>query len=97
MSEIGYFTTGHRMTEEELAAVKGRSWEECVESCPVSIPDFTPAFPNFISDSHFPLPFESRPSRIIAIHDQVHLTSPSLSLVTSGKSELKNPTPPETY
>jgi hypothetical protein len=24
----GYFTTGHRMTEEELAAVKGRSWEE---------------------------------------------------------------------
>ncbi|KAF8865753.1 GTP cyclohydrolase-like protein II [Acephala macrosclerotiorum] len=26
---LGYFTTGHRMTEEELAAVKGRSWEEC--------------------------------------------------------------------
>ncbi|KAH8794849.1 GTP cyclohydrolase-like protein II [Hyaloscypha finlandica] len=26
----GYFTTGHRMTEEELAAVKGRSWEEQV-------------------------------------------------------------------
>ncbi|CZS90773.1 related to bifunctional GTP cyclohydrolase II/3, 4-dihydroxy-2butanone-4-phosphate synthase [Rhynchosporium agropyri] len=26
----GYFTTGHRMTEEELAAVKGRSWEEYV-------------------------------------------------------------------
>jgi hypothetical protein len=25
---LGYFTTGHRMTEEELAAVKGRSWEE---------------------------------------------------------------------
>ncbi|KAK6584349.1 hypothetical protein PZA11_002573 [Diplocarpon coronariae] len=25
----GYFTTGHRMTEEELAAVKGRSWDEC--------------------------------------------------------------------
>jgi hypothetical protein len=24
----GYFTTGHRMTEEELAAVQGRSWEE---------------------------------------------------------------------
>ncbi|TVY85186.1 Uracil-regulated protein [Lachnellula suecica] len=24
----GYFTTGHRMTEEELAAVKGRSWED---------------------------------------------------------------------
>ncbi|RDW70231.1 GTP cyclohydrolase II 4-dihydroxy-2butanone-4-phosphate synthase [Coleophoma crateriformis] len=24
----GYFTTGHRMTEEELSAVKGRSWEE---------------------------------------------------------------------
>jgi hypothetical protein len=24
----GYFTTGHRMTEKELAAVKGRSWEE---------------------------------------------------------------------
>ncbi|TVY19074.1 Uracil-regulated protein 1 [Lachnellula arida] len=24
----GYFTTGHRMTEEELAAVKGRTWEE---------------------------------------------------------------------
>jgi hypothetical protein len=24
----GYFTTGHRMTEEELAAVKGRGWEE---------------------------------------------------------------------
>ena len=24
----GYFTTGHRMTEEELQAVKGRSWEE---------------------------------------------------------------------
>ncbi|PBP20260.1 GTP cyclohydrolase II [Diplocarpon rosae] len=28
----GYFTTGHRMTEEELAAVKGRSWDECVIS-----------------------------------------------------------------
>jgi hypothetical protein len=28
----GYFTTGHRMTEEELAAVKGRSWEEYVLS-----------------------------------------------------------------
>jgi hypothetical protein len=27
---LGYFTTGHRMTEEELAAVKGRSWEEWV-------------------------------------------------------------------
>jgi hypothetical protein len=26
----GYFTTGHRMTEEELAAVQGRSWEELV-------------------------------------------------------------------
>jgi hypothetical protein len=25
---LGYFTTGHRMTEEELAAVKGRGWEE---------------------------------------------------------------------
>jgi hypothetical protein len=25
---LGYFTTGHRMTEEELAAVKGRSWDE---------------------------------------------------------------------
>ncbi|KAJ5043150.1 uncharacterized protein L3040_004531 [Drepanopeziza brunnea f. sp. 'multigermtubi'] len=24
----GYFTTGHRMTEEELAAVKGRSWDD---------------------------------------------------------------------
>jgi len=24
----GYFTTGQRMTEEELAAVKGRGWEE---------------------------------------------------------------------
>ncbi|KAI1190299.1 GTP cyclohydrolase N terminal-domain-containing protein [Nemania serpens] len=24
----GYFTTGHRMTEEELQAVKGRMWEE---------------------------------------------------------------------
>lgn len=24
----GYFTTGHRMTEEELAAVKGRTWED---------------------------------------------------------------------
>ncbi|KAI1814806.1 GTP cyclohydrolase N terminal-domain-containing protein [Poronia punctata] len=24
----GYFTTGHRMTEEELEAVKGRMWEE---------------------------------------------------------------------
>ncbi|PSS10614.1 hypothetical protein M430DRAFT_53171 [Amorphotheca resinae ATCC 22711] len=24
----GYFTTGHRMTEEELAAVQGRSWED---------------------------------------------------------------------
>ncbi|KAH8821710.1 GTP cyclohydrolase-like protein II [Xylogone sp. PMI_703] len=24
----GYFTTGHRMTEQELEAVKGRSWEE---------------------------------------------------------------------
>jgi hypothetical protein len=27
---LGYFTTGHRMTEEELAAVKGRSWDEWV-------------------------------------------------------------------
>ncbi|CZT05164.1 related to GTP cyclohydrolase II [Rhynchosporium graminicola] len=27
----GYFTTGHRMTEEELAAVKGRSWEDPIE------------------------------------------------------------------
>ncbi|KAJ8064509.1 hypothetical protein OCU04_006841 [Sclerotinia nivalis] len=25
---LGYFTTGHRMTEEELAAVKGRSWDD---------------------------------------------------------------------
>jgi hypothetical protein len=24
----GYFTTGHRMTEVELSAVKGRSWDE---------------------------------------------------------------------
>lgn len=24
----GYFTTGHRMTEEELAAVQGRTWED---------------------------------------------------------------------
>jgi hypothetical protein len=24
----GYFTTGHRMTEEELKAVQGRMWEE---------------------------------------------------------------------
>jgi hypothetical protein len=24
----GYFTTGYRMTEGELAAVKGRGWEE---------------------------------------------------------------------
>ncbi|CAD6439631.1 a8ff98e7-32b0-4d01-89b9-984e4bf18870 [Sclerotinia trifoliorum] len=24
----GYFTTGHRMTEEELAAVQGRSWDD---------------------------------------------------------------------
>jgi hypothetical protein len=28
LNSLGYFTTGHRMTEEELAAVKGRSWEE---------------------------------------------------------------------
>lgn len=33
---LGYFTTGHRMTEEELAAVKGRSWEEWVHSHPHS-------------------------------------------------------------
>jgi len=25
---IGYFTTGRRMNEEELAAVKGRGWDE---------------------------------------------------------------------
>lgn len=25
---VGYFTTGHRMTEEELKAVQGRIWEE---------------------------------------------------------------------
>jgi hypothetical protein len=25
---LGYFTTGHRMTDEELKAVKGRMWEE---------------------------------------------------------------------
>jgi hypothetical protein len=31
---LGYFTTGHRMTEEELAAVKGRSWDECVPPRP---------------------------------------------------------------
>lgn len=24
----GYFTTGHRMTTEELEAVQGRLWEE---------------------------------------------------------------------
>jgi hypothetical protein len=24
----GYFTTGHRMTEEELKSVQGRIWEE---------------------------------------------------------------------
>ncbi|KAI1129457.1 GTP cyclohydrolase N terminal-domain-containing protein [Nemania abortiva] len=28
----GYFTTGHRMTEDELQAVKGRMWEEYVFS-----------------------------------------------------------------
>lgn len=27
----GYFTTGKRMTEEELQAVQGRLWEECVD------------------------------------------------------------------
>jgi hypothetical protein len=26
--DIGYFTTGHRMTAEELEKVKGRTWEE---------------------------------------------------------------------
>jgi uncharacterized membrane protein len=26
----GYFTTGHRMTTEELEAVHGRTWEEWV-------------------------------------------------------------------
>lgn len=25
---VGYFTTGHRMTTEELEAVQGRLWEE---------------------------------------------------------------------
>jgi hypothetical protein len=25
---LGYFTSGHRMTEEELKAVQGRMWEE---------------------------------------------------------------------
>lgn len=25
---LGYFTTGHRMTAEELEAVQGRTWEE---------------------------------------------------------------------
>jgi hypothetical protein len=24
----GYFTTGHRMTEDELKSVQGRIWEE---------------------------------------------------------------------
>jgi hypothetical protein len=28
LREIGYFTAGHRMTEEELQAVQGRTWEE---------------------------------------------------------------------
>lgn len=27
-SNLGYFTTGHRMTAEELSAVQGRLWEE---------------------------------------------------------------------
>lgn len=27
---LGYFTTGHRMTTEELEAVRGRTWEEWV-------------------------------------------------------------------
>jgi hypothetical protein len=27
---LGYFTTGHRMTQEELEAVQGRTWEESV-------------------------------------------------------------------
>jgi hypothetical protein len=27
---LGYFTTGHRMTTEELEAVQGRTWEEWV-------------------------------------------------------------------
>lgn len=27
-SPTGYFTTGHRMTEEELKSVQGRIWEE---------------------------------------------------------------------
>lgn len=26
----GYFTNGHKMTDEELHTVKGRSWEEFV-------------------------------------------------------------------
>lgn len=26
--QLGYFTTGHRMTAEELSAVQGRLWEE---------------------------------------------------------------------
>lgn len=27
---LGYFTTGYRMTQEELEAVQGRMWEELV-------------------------------------------------------------------